>query len=165
MSESRFEKYVRETVMDGVREKRNALVAEVRSAEADLESKMGELIGIINTYLDKAGTELEKRLSKFGWHIDEAHKGRLLKDAMNRSTWKSNLEDRIDSLKRTYVPSLGRYDYAEKHPAREAEAKLIEFDERIDKAIRRLVVMKVDLKMKTDEFDRALNEKVKEILA
>lgn len=165
MSESRFERYVRETVMDGVREKRDALNAEVKAAEADLASKMAELLSLIDEHVKKAGIEVEKRMAKFGWHTEAEYKGKLLDDAVHESTWKSKLEDRIDSLKRTYVHELGRYEYADKkHPVREARAKLRELDERIDKAVRRLVVMKVDLKMKTDEFDKALNEKVKEIM-
>lgn len=165
MSESRFEKYVRETVMDGVREKRDALKAEVKAAEADLDSKMTELLSLINEHVKKAGIEVEKRMAKFGWHAGAEYKGRLLDGAVRESTWKSELEKRVDELNRLFVYELGRYEYTdEKHPVREAKAKLRAFDERVDKAIRRLVVMKVDLKMKTDEFDKALNNKVKEIM-
>lgn len=165
MSESRFERYVRETVMDGVREKRDALVAEVKSAEAEVESVFSELESIINRHLSKAGLEIEKHIAKIGWHLVDGCQGELLDGAISGSSWRSHLDDRIQELVRTYEYSKGGYVYSKDHPVRTAKEALEKFNERIEKAIRRLVVMKVDLKMKTDEFDRALNDKVKEILA
>lgn len=164
MSESRFEKYVRETVMDGVREKRDVLVAEVRSAEAEVESVFSELVAIINRHLSKAGLEIEKHIAKIGWHLVDEYQGKTLDGAISDSAWKSHLDNRIQEFVRTYDYCKG-YVYSKDHPVRIAKEALEKFDERIGKAIRRLVVMKVDLKMKTDEFDKALNDKVKEILA
>lgn len=164
MSESRFEKYVRETVMDGVREKRDALVADVKSAEAEVESVFSELVAIINRHLSKAGLEIEKHIAKIGWRLVDGYQGKMLDDVVSVDSWKNKLDDRIQELVRTYEYCKG-YIYGKDHPVRIAKEALEKFDERINKGVRRLVVMKVDLKMKTDEFDKALNDKVKEILA
>lgn len=162
MAESRFDRYVRDTLADAVKGRRDELVAAVDKAQADLDAKAK----VFQEIADEACAEADKKIralaKKWGWKpVPGSEKDKIVKPYSMRS----DLSNAFDELRTEYSRYGGRYE--DRHvggPVAAAQKALAEFDDAVEKAARRLVVVKKDLGMKAEAFDKAMAEAVAKLL-
>lgn len=159
MATSRFEAYVRETLAEAVKPRRDELEKAVKDAEADIKEKVKALnriakkgIDALNAQLDRVATE------KFGWKVDGEDPCPAV--VLPNGTVNASRYAEADA---EYNYALGRRAY-KNGPAKKASAALFGFDGAVEKAATRLVVCKMDLHMKPEAFDKAMADAVAKLL-
>lgn len=158
MATARFESYVRETLADGVKERRAALKKAFDDENARIETKVRALKEIATEGLKALNAKIDAAARKMGWHVNEG-------------------SDPAVELGRNFGSACGcrfveaqtEYDYPhgttyKNGPAKEAKDALDAFDAAVEKAATRLVVVKMDLGMKADAFDKAMADAIAKLL-
>lgn len=158
MGESRFERYVRAQLKEQTAAKRAALEEAYKVEVARIKTKVKALEEIATEGLKALNAKIDAAARKMGWHVNEG-------------------SDPAVELRRNFGSACGyrfaeaqtEYDYSrgstyKNGPAKEAEDALDAFDAAVDKAATRLVVVKMDLGMKADAFDKALADAVAKLL-
>ena len=158
MGESRFERYVRAQLEEQTAAKRAALEEAYRVEVARIETKVKALEEIATEGLKALNAKIDAAARKMGWHVDEkgdpvVETGRSFSSACGHR----------------FVEAQSKYDYPhgttyKNGPAKEARDALDAFDAAVKKAATRLVVVKMDLGMKADAFDKALADAVAKLL-
>ena len=158
MGESRFERYVRAQLKEQTAAKRAALVEAYRVEVARIETKVKALEEIATEGLKALNAKIDAAARKMGWHVNEGsdpavETGRSFGSACGHR----------------FVEAQSEYDYTHgttyrNGPAKEARDALDAFDAAVEKAATRLVVVKMDLGMKADAFDKALADAVAKLL-
>ena len=160
MAESRFDKYVRETLADGVKERRAALKKTVDDEKAKLEAKLAALKEIADEGVRATNAKIDAAAKKWGWTIREDSDPVL---RFNRC-FKDNVGDRFEEAHMQYEPGNWDRSVYVTGKVREAQLALEAFDAAVEKAARRLVVCKMDLHMKPDAFDKMMAEAIAKLL-
>lgn len=162
MAEGRFEKYVRETLADGTKARRDELAAAIERAEADLDAKEKALQEIAGEACAEADRKIRALVRRWGWTAAPgSEKTRIVEPFSLRS----NLSSAFVEFKTTYERRGDVYaDWHVGGPVAVAQRKLAEFDDAVEKAARRLVVVKKDLGMKAEAFDKAMAEAVAKLM-
>ena len=162
MAESRFDKYVRETLADETKARRDELVAAVGKAEAELDAKTKAFREIADEACAEADRKIRALAKKWGWKPVPGSEGNKIAEASRLSY---NLESAFEELRTEYRCYGGHYaDRYVGGPVAAAQRALADFDEAVEKAARRLVVVKKDLGMKAEAFDKAMAEAVAKLL-
>ena len=162
MTESRFDRYVRETLADATKARRDELKAAVDKAQADLDAKAKAFQEIADGACAEADKKIRALAKKWGWKpVPGSEKDKIVKPYSMRS----DLSNAFEELRTEYVGFNGRYE--DRHvggPVAAAQRELNEFDAAVEKAARRLVVVKKDRGMKAEAFDKAMAEAVAKLL-
>ena len=160
MATARFESYVRETLADGVKERRAALKKAFDDEKAKIEAKLAALEEIATEAVKAANAKIDATAKKWGWTVREDSDPAFRPDRSFRSSCSS----RFDAVREEYDHSEGgRYSYV-CGKVREAQLALREFDAAVEKAARRLVVCKMDLHMKPEAFDKMMADAIAKLL-
>lgn len=158
MGGSRFERYVRAQLKEQTAAKRAALEEAYKVEVARIETKVKALEEIATEGLKALNAEIDAAARKMGWHVNEESDPAV---ELGRS---------FDSAcGYRFVEAQTEYDYPrgstyKNGPAKEARDALDAFDASVEKAATRLVVVKMDLRMKADAFDKALADAVAKLL-
>lgn len=160
MAESRFDRYVRETLADAVKARRDELAAAVESAQAGLGAKAKALEEVADAACAEADRKIRALAKKWGWKAVPGSEGEQIVEPCSLS---GNLEKAFVELHTEYFCGAGRYRHTDGAVAA-AQRALDEFDAAVEKAARRLVVVKKDLGMKAEAFDKAMAEAVAKLL-
>lgn len=162
MAESRFERYVRDTLADAVKERRDELKAAVEEAKVDLDAKAKAFQEIADEACAEADKKIRALAKKWGWTpVPGTEKDKIVIPC----SMKSDLSNAFTELRTEYSCYGGRYE--DRHvggPVAAAQKALAEFDDAVEKAARRLVVCKMDLHMKPDAFDKMMAEAIAKLL-
>jgi len=158
MGESRFERYVRSTLREKTQAHRDALKAKFDAEEAKIDAKVKALEEIAAEGLKALNAKIDAQAKKFGWHVREE-----ADPVLDFSRGFSS------SARSRYEEAATEYDYGVDSryvtgPVREAEDAVKAFDAEVEKAAVRLVVCKIDLHMKPQEFDAALDAAVEKLV-
>lgn len=158
MATARFESYVRETLADGVKERRAALKKAFDDEKAKIEAKLAALEEIATEAVKALNAKIDAAARKMGWHVNEGGDPAV---ELGR-----NFGSACGSR---FVEAASEYDYPhgttyKNGPAKEARDALDAFDAAVEKAATRLVVVKMDLGMKADAFDKAVADAVAKLL-
>lgn len=162
MVKNRFEEYVRDTLADETKARRDELVAAVEKAEADLDAKAKAFQEIADEAFAEADRKIRALAKKWGWKpVPGSENDKIVQTRSVRSS----LSDAFVELRTEYVRCGGRCEdrYVD-GPAAAAQRELAEFDEAVEKAARRLVVVKKDLGMKAEAFDKAMADAVAKLV-
>lgn len=162
MAESRFDKYVRDTLADATKERRDELVAAVESAQAELSKKVEALREIADAACAEADGKIRALARKWGWKTVPGSEKEGIVETYS-------LEGNLAKVFRELRSKYGCYDGTYQHRRTDgtmaaAQRALGEFDAAVEKAARRLVVVKKDLGMKAEAFDRAMADAVAKLL-
>lgn len=158
MGESRFERYVRAQLKEQTAAKRAALEEACKVENARIETKVKALEEIAMEGLKALNAKIDAAARKMGWHVNEESDPAV---ELGRS---------FDSAcGHRFAEAQTEYDYPrgstyKNGPAKEARDALDAFDAAVEKAATRLVVVKMDLGMKADAFDKALADAVAKLL-
>ena len=160
MAESRFERYVRDTLADGVKERRAALEKAFDDEKAKIEAKLAALEEIANEAAKAANAKIDATAKRWGWTIREGsdpafQSGRGFKNAAS---------SRFEEARTQYEPGNWGHSVYATGKVREAQLALEAFDEAVGKAASRLVVCKMDLHMKPDAFDKMMADAIAKLL-
>ena len=162
MATSRFESYVRETLADGVKERRAALKKAFDDEKAKIEAKLSALEEIAKEGIQAINAKIDATARKWGWAVLEDSDPVLSPPHF----FKSTCSDRFDAARtqRDYSDSWSSGSYYVCGKVREAQLALREFDAAVEKTARRLVVCKMDLHMKPDAFDKMMADAIANLL-
>lgn len=160
MAESRFDKYVRETLADGVKERRAALKKAFDDEKAKLEAKFAALKEIADEGVRATNAKIDATAKKWGWTIREDSDPVL----QPGRCFGNNVGDRFEEAHMQYEPGNWDRSVYVTGKVREAQLALAAFDAAVEKAARRLVVCKMDLHMKPDAFDKMMAEAIAKLL-
>ena len=162
MAESRFDRYVRDTLADAVKSRRGELEAAVESAKAELDAKVEVLEKVADAACAEATRKIRALAKKWGWKtIPGSEKEQIVETC----SLERNLAQAFAEFRTEYGCHGGVYGYRRTEGAvAAAQRALDEFDAAVEKAARRLVVVKKDLGMKADAFDKAMADAVAELL-
>jgi hypothetical protein len=158
MAESRFERYVKAQVHELTKAKRDELEKRVEEIDAQIETQINTLREIADEGLRELNARIDAQATKFGWHVKAGSD-----PVVEANNFSGECHDRYRELVTEYDYDNHRKVYMS-GPAREAEQALEDFDESVEKAATRLVVLKMDLGMKADAFDAAVAEAVEKLL-
>lgn len=162
MAESRFDQYVRETLADATKARRDELAAAVKNAEAGLDAKTKAFREIMDEACAEADRKIRALAKKWGW---KTVPGREKEQIVESSSFSGNLGKTFVELHTDYRCCGGTYRHVYTGgPVAVAQRALADFDEAVEKAARRLVVVKKDLGMKAEAFDKAMAEAVAKLL-
>lgn len=161
MATARFESYVRETLADGVKERRAALKKAFDDEKAKIEAKLAALEEIATEAVKAANAKIDAQARKWGWTVREDSDPAFRSDRSFRSSCSS----RFDAARTQYErgDSWSEHSYV-CGKVREAQLALREFDAAVEKAARRLVVCKMDLHMKPEAFDKMMADAIAKLL-
>ncbi len=159
MATARFESYVRETLADGVKERRAALKKAFDDEKAKIEAKIAALEEIATEAVKAANAKIDATARKWGWTVREDSDPALHADR----SFGSSCSSRFDAARTQYEYDRGEHSYV-CGKVREAQLALREFDAAVEKAARRLVVCKMDLHMKPDAFDKMMADAIAKLL-
>lgn len=162
MAESRFDMYVRDTLADATKARRDELAAAVESAQAELDMKAKALEEVADAACAEADKKIRALAKKWGWNtVPGSEKERIVETYSLRSS----LSKAFAELRTEYGCHGGRYaDRYVGGPVAAAQQALDEFDAAVEKAARRLVVVKKDLGMKAEAFDKAMADAIAKLL-
>ena len=162
MAESRFDRYVRDTLADAVKARRDELAAAVESAQAELGKKMDALREIADEACAEADRKIRALARKWGWKtVPGSEKEKIVETY----SFPGNLGKTFAELQTEYGCYGRRYkDRYVGGPVAAAQQALDEFDAAVEKAARRLVVVKKDLGMKAEAFDKAMADAVAKLI-
>ena len=149
MGESRFEVYVRETLAEGVKARRDALQKAFDDEKAKIKKRIDTLKEIMDEGLKALNAKIDAQAKKWGWTVDES-----TNPAVEPCNFTGNCNTRFPEARTEY--DYGRGSHFVTGAVKAAEDALSDFDEKVKKAGRRLVVCKVDLHMKPQEFDKMM---------
>jgi hypothetical protein len=151
---TRFEKYVHDTISDGVKERREELVMAYEEARADAKAKKELLEDVAEKVASEAARKAEALAKKWGWTRTRRNDvvSFVLHDEAFEET-QGRFLDRPD----------GRSEYVMNAAADQWRA-LVDFEEKVQRAANRLVVVKKDLGMKAEEFDKAVADAIAKLL-
>lgn len=162
MAESRFDRYVRETLADETKARRDELKAAVDEAIADLDAKEKAFQEIADEACAEADRKIRALAKKWGWKtVPGTEESRIVEPYSLRNGLSKTFADLCTNYERVNGVYADRYVGG---PVAVAQRKLAEFDEAVEKAARRLVVVKKDLGMKAEAFDKAMAEAVAKLL-
>lgn len=157
---TRFETYVRDTVADLTRARRDELVAALDAEKAKIDAKLASLKEIVDEGLKALNAKVDAQARKFGWHVDER-----ADPAVEASCFESNCRGRYKEAAKDYVRRGDMHEFGYCGQAVRAAAGAVEeFDALVEKTVTRLVVLKKDFNMKPDAFDQAMAEAVAKIV-
>lgn len=157
MGESRFERYVREQLKELTKDRRAELEKAYEYAKQAVDGKLSDLRKIADAGLKAINAKLDAAARKFGWHVDET-----AVPVAELTSFSSNCGKRYEEAATGYDYGIGQY-YVNGE-VRKAKKALDDFDAAVEKAATRLVVVKMDLGMKAEAFDRAMAEAVAKLL-
>lgn len=165
MATGRFEKYVRDTIAEGVKARRDKLVKAYEDEAKKVDAKVEALRNAVKDALEDVSSLVDNMAKQWGWKVN---KGYVNNQAVSFSDVYgfSDLYRRYDISAKEYVTDSdrnGRYFYMN-GKAGDAYLALKEFDEKVEKAANRLVVAKMDLRMKVDEFDKMIAEAIAKLM-
>lgn len=160
MAESRFERYVREALKEKTQERRDELEKRFNDELASINRRIDTLREIADEAIEALNKRLDAQAAKWGWNV--------LPDTCRLA----ELESFNGHAITRYDAARSKYDYGQPGTARlylygpvaEAQRALIKFDNAVERAATRLVVCKVDLHMRPEQFDAALDEAVRKLL-
>lgn len=162
MAESRFDRYVRDTLADATKARRDELEAAVESAQAELDAKVKALREVADAACAEADKKIRALAKKWEWKTVPGSDRDTLVEACSLG---SSLSNAFVELRSEYRCVNGVYaDRCVDGPVAAAQRALDEFDAAVEKAARRLVVVKKDLGMKADAFDKAMADAVAKLL-
>ena len=150
MGESRFERYVRSTLREKTQAHRDALKAKFDAEKAKIDAKIKALEEIATEGLKALNAKIDAQAKKFGWHVRNGADP-VLDTGRN---FPGSAQSRYEEAATEYDYGVG--SHYKTGPVREAEDAVKAFDAEIEKAAVRLVVCKVDLHMKPQEFDKMM---------
>ena len=158
---TRFEQYVRDSVADLTKARRDELQAAYEAAKAKVDGKLAALREIADEAVKAANAKIDALARKWGWHVDESGDAPVELGGC----FESNCCSRYAEAKRDYVVSNGWHtpEYVCDSVA-SARKALEDFDAAVERAATRLVVLKKDLGMKAEAFDAAMAEAVAKIV-
>ncbi len=161
MATARFESYVRETLADGVKERRAALKKAFDDEKAKIEAKLAALKEVADAAVEAANAKIDAMARKWGWTVREGSDPALKPDRC----FGSSCSTRYDEARTEYERggNWSEYSYV-CGKVREAQLALREFDAAVEKAARRLVVCKMDLHMKPEAFDKMMADAIAKLL-
>lgn len=159
MGESRFERYVRSVLREKTQAHRDALKAKFDAEKAKIDAKVDALEAIAEEGFKALNAKIDAQAKKFGWHVREDADPVL---AIGRHGFSSSAQSRYEEAATEYDYGIG--SHYKTGPVREAEDAIKAFDAEVEKAAVRLVVCKVDLHMKPQEFDAALDAAVEKLV-
>ena len=154
---TRFESYVKDQLKELTAKRREELEKTHEAITAKLDAKVDALKEIADEGLKALNAKIDAQAKRWGWHVDES-----ADPAMERTGFVDNCHRRYAELKTDYSYSVGRH-YANEEALAALKA-LEDFDESVRKAATRLVVLKKDLNMKSDAFDKAMADAVAKLL-
>lgn len=154
----RFEAYVRERVQDMTAAKREKLAQKLTEEERlvedvkrrykkMLEKAWRDAVGKVADAADKNGDPIDK-----SWLLEF-----MTPHDIERITTNAF------GVKTTFDYDTRRTVWAEGTEVRRAQDALAKFDEDVEKAVRRIVVYKMDLGLKPDAFEKLLEETVEKL--
>lgn len=159
---SRFDEYVRDTLADATKERRDELAAAVESAQAELDAKVKALEALKDAACAEADRKIRALAKKWGWKTIPGSDRETIVETCAIS---GNLAKVFAEMSLDYRCCNGTYRPRHTDGAVAAAQKALdEFDADVEKAARRLVVVKKDLGMKAEAFDRAMADAVAKLL-
>ena len=158
MAESRFERYVKAQVHELTKAKRDELEKRVEQERAKIDTQIAALREIAEEGLKGLNARLDAQAKKFGWHVKAGED-----PLVEANNFDGECHDRYKELRTSYDYDTHKSLY-QSGPVHDAEQDLAKFDEAVEKAATRLVVLKMDLGMKADAFDAAVAEAVEKLL-
>ena len=162
MAESRFDRYVRDTLADAVKARRDELVAAIESAQAELDAKVKTLEEVADAACAEADKKIRALAKKWGW---KTVPGSEKKQTVEVCSLSGKLANVFAEMYSDYGRYNGSYQYRHTDGAvAAAQRALDEFDAAVEKAARRLVVVKKDLGMKAEAFDKTMADAVARLL-
>ena len=162
MAESRFDKYVRDTLADATKARRDELAAAVESAQAELDAKVKALEEVADAACAEADRKIRLLAKKWGWKTIPGSEREQIVETCSLS---GDLGKAFAELRSEYGCYNGTYQHRHTDGAvAAAQQALDEFDAAVEKAARRLVVVKKDLGMKAEAFDKAMADAVAKLL-
>lgn len=146
---SRFEEYVKERVTDELSGEREKLRAAFDAEVAKVNGKAAELQKALEKAFRRTIVDV------FGANgIDATH---MAPEVVHRCV--AQIPDSLFGVQREYYDHDWHWPRGTAHG--DLEAKIIEFDRKIDKIVRRIVVYRTDLGVKAAEFEKMLEDTVK----
>lgn len=165
MATGRFEKYVRDTIAEGVKARRDKLVKAYEDEAKKVDAKVEALRNAVKDALEDVSSLVDNMAKKWGWKVNES----CIKDqaiSINDVYGFSTFDRRYDIAVKEYIVDSnrnGRHFY-KNGKAGDVYRALKEFDEKVEKAANRLIVSKMDLGMKVDEFDKMIAEAIAKLM-
>lgn len=165
MATGRFEKYVRDTIAEGVKARRDKLVKAYEDEAKKVDAKEEALRNAVKDALEDVSSLVDNMAKKWGWKVNEScvnSQAVSISDVYGFS----DLYRRYDISNKVYIVDRnrdGRHFYMN-GKAGDAYRAIKEFDEEVEKAATRLVVSKMDLGMKVDEFDKLIAEAIAKLM-
>lgn len=165
MATGRFEKYVRDTIAEGVKARRDKLVKAYEDEAKKVDAKVDALRNAIKDALEDVSSLVDNMAKQWGWKVNKSYaKNQAV--SISDVYGSSDLGRRYDISVKEYIVDSdrdGRYFYMN-GKAGDAYCALKDFDEKVEKAATRLVVSKMDLGMKVDEFDKLIAETIAKLM-
>lgn len=159
-----FEKYVRDTISEGVKARRDKLVKAYEDEEKKVDAKVWALRNAVRDALEDVSSLVDNMAKKWGWKVNKSCVNYQAVNICDVYGFCS-LDRRYDiSVKECIADSdgNGRHFYMN-GKAGDAYRAIKEFDEKVEKAVNRMVVAKI-LGMKVDEFDKMIAEAIAKLL-
>lgn len=154
---TRFESYVNDRMKELTAKRREELEKACSAVTAKLDARVEALKEIADEGLKALNAKIDAQVKRWGWHVDKN-----ASPAVERTRFDDNCCRRYAELKTDYSYSVGQH-YANEEALAALKA-LEDFDESVRKAATRLVVLKKDLNMKSDAFDKAMADAVAKLL-
>lgn len=163
MATGRFEKYVRDTIAEGVKARRDKLVKAYEDEAKKVDAKVEALRNAVKDALEDVSSLVDNMAKRWGWKVNES----CIKDqAVRTNDVYSIIDRRYDIAVKDYILDSNRNgrNFYKNGKAGDAYRAIKEFDEKVEKAATRLVVAKMDLGMKVDAFDKMIAEAIAELM-